>query len=174
MLLPWSAWRQWREESKKAKLNKLNVVHQIEGINIKPSKKTKWIIGLKAGFASLNAKQRDQYSWVAKTDECYVYTAEIDHIDKKNNIYSHNAGTFVKYVRPHSREQGDAALSISHAQELFDAVTNSFNTNLKCRLLLVKGTRFGKTNGPIKAAADGNNWRVVKLGVQYRKALISS
>jgi len=139
-------------------------VHLTEESNIKPTKKTKWIIGLKAGFSLLNAKQRDQYSWVAKTNECYVYTAEIDHIDKENNIYNHNAGTFTKYVRSLTKEQGDATLSISHAQELFDAVTNSFNTNLKCHLLLVKGTKFGTTNGPIKAAADGDNWQVTKLG----------
>lgn len=100
---------------------------------------------------------------MAKSEECYVYTAEIDHIDKDNNVYNHGEGVFTKYVPPLTKDNGDAALSISHAQELFDAVTDSFSTNLKCRLLLVKGTKFGTSSGGIKAAADGDYWQVVKL-----------
>jgi hypothetical protein len=92
-----------------------------------------------------------------------VYTAEIDHIDKENNIYNHNDGAFKKYVPPLSKELGHAALSISHAKELFDAVTESFNTSLKCRFLLVKGTKFGTTQGNIRAAADGDYWQVTEL-----------
>lgn len=61
---------------------------------------------------------------------------------------------------PKSKEQGDATLSISHAQELFDAISESFNKGLKCRLLIVKGTKFGTTTGGIKAAADEGYWQV--------------
>ena len=129
--------------------------------SIEPTKLLKWITGLKTGFASLNAKQRDQYSWVAKFSGCnYVYTAEIDHIVKVKNVYKHSAGKFIKLVPPLTKEKGDATLSISHAQELFNAVPDSFNENLKCRLLIVKGTKFGTSTGGIKVAADHGYWQV--------------
>ena len=54
-------------------------------------------------------------------------------------------------------------------QKLFDAVSHSFGTDLKCRLLLVKGTQFGTTSGPIKAAADGDSWQITKLGGSVSK-----
>ena len=47
----------------------------------------------------LSAKQRDQYSWVAKTQDAYVFSAEIDHINPERNVYDHKAGTFRKLVR---------------------------------------------------------------------------
>ncbi len=67
---------------------------------------------------------------------------------------------FYKKVPPLTKEQGVATLSISHAQELFDAVSESFCKSLKCRLLIVKGTKFGTTKGGIKAAADEGHWQV--------------
>lgn len=132
-------------------------------ITIKPTKQVRWVTGLKTAFASLNAKPRGQYSWVAKSDDGYVYTAEIDHIDKDNNAYDHIKGVYTKYVSPLTKEQGHTAVSIRHAKELFEAVTDTFNTNLKCRLLLVKGTKFGTTNDGVKAAADNDFWQVTRL-----------
>ena len=139
------------------------VAQNREELKINPTKKIKWIAGLKAAFAIFNAKQRSMYSWVAKSDECYIYTAEIDHLDKENNIYEHTDGVFIKYVSALSKENGDSALNISLGQELFDAATDSYNTSLKCRLLLVKGTKFGQTEGGTKAAADGDYWQITKL-----------
>ena len=84
-------------------------------------------------------------------------------MDKENNVYSHQDGVFTKYVPPLAKENGDAPLTISHAQELLDAVTDSYNRNLRCRLLLVKGTKFGKDIGGIRAAADADHWQVTQL-----------
>ena len=84
----------------------------------------------------------------------------MDHIDKENNIYDHFSGKFIKVVPPRLKEQRDAVLNISHAQELLDAVSKSFNKGLKCRLLILKGTKFGTTTGGIKSAADGDYWQV--------------
>ncbi len=134
-----------------------------EDVEIKPTKKVEWIAGLKVAFASLGAKQKGQYSWVAKSEESYVFTAEIDHVDKENNVYNHGEGVFTKNVPPTSKENGDATVSISHAQDLFDAVTDALANELRCRLLLVKGTKSGKDIGGIKAAADGDSWQVSKV-----------
>ena len=129
---------------------------------MKPIQSLKWINGLRAGYASLHAKQRDLFAWMAKSDECYVFSAEIDHIDKENNVYCHEAGTFRKYVPPLTREQGDQPVTIRHAQELYDAIMESHRMGLKCRLLLLKGTRVGSTKGGIKSAADEDYWMVTK------------
>ncbi len=130
---------------------------------IKPTRQLKWIVGLKAAFNCIGAYQRGPYSWIGKTVDLFVFTAEIDHIDKQSNIYDHNAGTFEKWVPPLSVTAGDAALSVSHSKELFDAVSETQISNQKCKLLLVRGTKFGETRGSIKAAVDGNNWVVTLL-----------
>lgn len=62
-----------------------------------------------------------------------------------------------------SKSLGNDPLSISHSKELYDAVSDSYANNLKCNLLLVKGTKFGTTKGGIKAAADGHRWQVTEL-----------
>ena len=62
-----------------------------------------------------------------------------------------------------SKAEGKEPLSISHAKELFSAVTDSYNNKLRNRLLLVKGTKFGTTKGNIKAGADGDFWEVTEL-----------
>ncbi|MET0106188.1 MAG: hypothetical protein ABW072_13750 [Sedimenticola sp.] len=111
----------------------------------------------------IGASQRDQYSWVARTNDAYVFSAEIDHINPKDNAYNHKMGVFSKRVPPMSKSLGHDPLSISHCKELFDAVSDSFTNNLKCRILLVKGTKFGTTKGGIKAAADGHFWKVTEL-----------
>lgn len=130
---------------------------------IKPTTKITWIAGLKAAFATLDAKQKGQYSWVAKSDDGYVFTAEIDHQDKENNVYKHGDGVFTKFVPALSKENGDAPLTINHATELFDAATDAFATKMKCRLLLVKGTKSGVEIGGVKAAADGDHWQITEL-----------
>jgi hypothetical protein len=38
----------------------------------------------------INATQRDKYSWVAKTKDCFVFTAEVDHFEQENNKYNTN------------------------------------------------------------------------------------
>lgn len=130
---------------------------------MKPTGQLKWMNGLKSGFRRLDAKQRGQYSWVAKTESGYVFTAEIDHIDKHNNRYRHTEGRFDKYVPPLSKELGNAALSISHAQELYDAAQDAHSNRLDCHVLLVKGTKFGTNSGGVKTAADSGNWIVTSL-----------
>jgi hypothetical protein len=129
---------------------------------IEPTVQIKWVKGLKAAYSLLGAKQRDQYSWVAKTDDTYVFSAEIDHIKPENNEYNHKSGIFRKHVPPMSKNTEHDPLSISHSKELFDAVTDAYINKLKCKMLLVKGTKFGKTEGGIKAAADGHLWQVTE------------
>tara|TARA_R110001592_G_C13144162_1_gene747575 strand:+ start:534 stop:863 length:330 start_codon:yes stop_codon:yes gene_type:complete len=92
-----------------------------------------------------------------------VYTAEIDHIEKEDNQYNHNEGTFKKYVPALSKENGTPALSISHAQELHDALRHSYDQDLKCRLLLVKGTKWGTFEGGVRTAPDGDLWVVSRF-----------
>lgn len=130
---------------------------------IEPSIPIKWVKGLKVAYSLLGATQRDQYSWVAKTDDAYVFSAEIDHIHPEDNIYNHKSGVFTKCIPPMSKSTGHDPLSVSHSKELFDAVSDSYANNLKCRMLLVKGTKFGTTQGGIKAAADGHLWNVTEL-----------
>jgi len=123
----------------------------------------KYISGLKAALKTIGAKQRDQYSWIAKTKEHYVFTAEIDHINKENNRYDHIEGIFHKKVRPLSIELGDASLTVSHGKELFDAVNDAFTNNKMCRLLLVKGTKYGTNSGGVKAIDDPDLWQFSKF-----------
>ena len=120
----------------------------------------RYIKGLGAALKTINASRGDQYSWIAKTEDSYVFTAEIDHQDKDNNVYSHPDGTFNKNVRPISKELGDAHPTVRHAVELYEAIKESFEKQLKCNLALVKGTLYGTSEGGIKAAIDGNFWQV--------------
>ena len=46
---------------------------------------------------------------------------------------------------------------------MFDAVSQAFSTGLKCKLMLVKGTKYGTTQGGVKAAGDGDHWLVREL-----------
>ena len=107
-----------------------------------------------------------------------MFTAEIDHIDKENNIYDHKEGVFDKYVPPLSTEAGDAALIVRHSKELFSAIQELSESNSKCSLLLARGTKFSVKAGPIKTAIDGDSWIVksfegsVEKG--YRFVLIRS
>jgi hypothetical protein len=108
----------------------------------------------------MGAKQRDQYSWVGKSPEFYVFTAEIDHKNNENNRYDHKQGVFSKTVPAMTKDAGKDPLSISHAKELFDAAKDAFENRLMCRLLLTKGTKSGTTKGGVTAAADGDLWQV--------------
>ncbi len=62
-----------------------------------------------------------------------------------------------------SKNLNDEPLSISHSRELFDAVSKVNESNSKCKILLVKGTKFGTTKGGIKAAADADYWIVTDI-----------
>mgnify|MGYP000426774161 CR=1 FL=1 len=118
---------------------------------------------MKASLKAINANQRDQYSWIAKTEDYFVFTAEIDHIDKKGNKYNHKAGWFHKVIPPLSTKNGDASGTVSHAKELFNAINDTYSSENKCRLLLVKGTKYGTTDGGIRAAIDPDFWMVREL-----------
>ncbi|WP_261858240.1 hypothetical protein [Photobacterium sanguinicancri] len=131
---------------------------------MKPSKPIgKYISGLKTALRSYGATQRDQYSWVAKTDEFFVFTAESDHLDKVNNVYSHGGGSFAKKVRPLSTASGDASLTVSHAKELFDAISVTYTNNEYCKLLIVKGTKYGTDKGGVKAVMDPDLWQATSF-----------
>lgn len=131
---------------------------------MEPSKPLSWVKGLKNAYQSLGAIQRDQYSWVAKTDLTYVFSAEIDHIHPEDNRYNHKDGTFSKRVPAMSIELGHDPLSISHSKELFEAVRDAFSQSLECYVILVKGTKFGTSKGGIKAGHDDHFWIVESLG----------
>ncbi|MFS1526131.1 hypothetical protein ACL7TT_18845 [Microbulbifer sp. 2304DJ12-6] len=123
----------------------------------------KWVKGLKFAYSMLGAKQRDLYSWVAKAEDAYVFSAEIDHINPEDNVYDHNEGTFRKRVPPMSKGLGHAPLSVSHSKELFRAASDAHDKSLMCRMLLLKGTKSGTTSGGIMAAADEHFWQVTAI-----------
>jgi hypothetical protein len=130
---------------------------------IRPTNKLKWIDGLRAALKSINARPNDPYSWLSKTDDCYVFTAEIDHEDQPRNKFSRLDGTFDKKIKPVSKAVGESQVRIRHAQELFEAVTEACATKMKCQLLIVKGTKYGTTPGGVRAAVDGDAWIVTEL-----------
>jgi len=131
---------------------------------MKPSKPIgSYISGLKKALKHYGATQRDQYSWIAKTNDHYVFTAERDHIDKENNVYSHSEGTFLKRVPPLSVDFGDASLTVSHGKELFDAIKTTYESNCYCHLLILKGTKYGTEKGGVKAVMDADLWHVTSL-----------
>jgi len=130
---------------------------------IRPTKQLKWISGQRIALKAIGATQSDPYSWLAKTDDCYVFTAEIDHQDKARNEFRHMDGIFRKEVLPVSASKGDSPPRIRHAQGLYDAVEDAFSHELKCQLMLKKGTRYGTTPGGVRAAVDGDSWIVKEL-----------
>ena len=101
--------------------------------------------------------------WLAKTDESYVFTAEIDHKDNARKKYQHLDGVFCKEVPPVAASKGDSLPRIRHAQELFDGIKDAYSNGLKCQLMLEKVTKYGTTPGGIKVAVDGNSWLVTEL-----------
>ena len=119
-----------------------------------------WIKGLRAGYKSIGAVQKDQYSWLARTADSFVFTAEIDHKDPARNEFDFAEGTFHKQVLPLSVERGDHGLRVRHAQELLDAINQAYSNGMKCRLLLLKGTKYGRTSGRIHVAVDPGDWVV--------------
>jgi len=131
---------------------------------MKQTKPLVYIKGLKAALKTINIELRDQYSWIAKTENSFVFTAEIDHIDKQKNKYSHKDGTFHKVVEPLSVQNGVAQTTVRHAKELFDAVSLALDSELKCRLLFVKGTKYSTNQKDgVRAAIDSDNWMVRQL-----------
>lgn len=134
-----------------------------------PSKPLSWVRGLTNAYQSLGAIQRDQYSWVAKTDLTYVFSAEIDHIYPEDNRYNHKDGTFRKRVPAMSSALGHEPLSISHSKELFEAVRDAFSQSLECYVILVKGTKFGTSKGGIRAGYDHHLWIVDELDGSVEK-----
>lgn len=151
----------WQNIAKTATFNEIleskEIIKKLNGLegNI-----VVYIKGLKAAYKSINASQRDQYSWIAKTQDHFVFTAEIDHTDKEGNKYNHKKGLFSKTVRPLAVKNGDAAMTVSHAKELYNAISETFTLKNKCRLMLVKGTKNGTTKGGIVAAPDLDLWIV--------------
>ena len=130
---------------------------------IRPTIKLKWIDGRGAALKSINAQQSDPYSWLSKTDDCYVFTAEIDHEDQPRNKFNRLDGTFDKRIKPVSKAVGESQVRVRHAQQLFDAVTDAYATKMKCQLLIAKGTRYGTTTGGVRAAIDGDAWIVTEI-----------
>lgn len=130
---------------------------------IEPTKQLKWMSGQRAALKSIGAAPSDPYSWLARTDDCYVFTAEIDHKDKARNKYRHMDGIFRKEVLPVSASKGDSRPRIRHAQGLYDAVEDALSHELKCQLMLAKGTKYGTTPGGVRAAVDGDSWIVKEL-----------
>ncbi|OEE61308.1 hypothetical protein A1OK_21185 [Enterovibrio norvegicus FF-454] len=135
----------------------------MEDFRIEPTTPLKWLKGLKVGFSSVDATQRDQYSWVAKSPSYYVFTAEIDHQDKENNLYNHKKGTFKKKVPPMTKENGKGHISIRHAKELYDAARDAYVNKLLCHMMLTKGTKSGIPKGGVSAAVDGDFWMVTEF-----------
>ena len=130
---------------------------------MKPTKPIKYIKGLKAGYEKIGAKQDEQYSWFGKTKETYVFTAEIDHIDEEDNIYNHKEGTFKKHIRPLAAELNESPITIRHSEQLYQAIEHAFREELKCHLMLLQGTKYGKTKGGVRSAMDGDYWQVTTL-----------
>ena len=125
-----------------------------------PTNKLNWIKGLRAGYKSVGAEQKEQYSWLARTGDSFVFNAEIDHRDPARNQFDFAEGTFHKQVLPLSVERGDHGLRVRHAQELLDGVSQAKAHGMKCRLLLLRGTKYGTTKGGIHAAVDPGDWVV--------------
>jgi len=130
---------------------------------IQPTKQLKWISGQRAALKSIGAVQSDPYSWLAKTDDSYVFTAEIDHRDRARNIYQHLEGVFRKELPPVSAATGDSVPRIRHAQVFYNAVESALSEKMPCRLLLEKGTKHGTTPGGVRGAVDGDTWMVTEL-----------
>ncbi len=107
---------------------------------------------------SINATLREPHSWIGRTEESIVFIAEIDHVDKINNRYSHHDGTYHRLVAP--LPPTAAAQTTRHTNELFEAVGQAFNDGIKCNLLLVRGAKNSVAKGGVRAAVDGDYWLV--------------
>lgn len=118
-----------------------------------------YIHGLKNALKQYGATQRDQYSWISKTEEHYIFSAERDHKDKERNKYDHIKGVFIKKIRPLSKELGDAPLTVSHGKELYNAVKVTYENEDYCKLLIVNGTKYGTSSGGIRAVIDSDLWQ---------------
>ena len=129
-------------------------------LRMKQPSELNWIKGLRAGYKSLGATQKDQYSWLARTKDSCVFTAEIDHVDPARNSFDAVVGAFHKKVPPLSVEAGDHSLRVRHAQELLDAVREALDEGTENRLLLLRGTRYSNKKGVIYAAVDPGFWSV--------------
>ena len=70
---------------------------------------------------------------------------------------------FALAVPPLSVKNGHHPLRVRHAQELLDAVNQAYSNGTTCRLLLLKGTKYGTTKGGIRAAVDPGDWVVDKV-----------
>jgi len=66
-------------------------------------------------------------------------------------------------VLPLSVKSRDAGLRVRHAQELLDAINLAHSKGMKCKLLLLRGTKYGTTKGGIKSAVDPGDWVVDKV-----------
>ena len=62
-----------------------------------------------------------------------------------------------------SIELNEDPATIRHADELFEALTDAFTRKMKSHLMLLKGTKYGKSSGGPKAAVDGDCWEVSEL-----------
>ncbi|MCG6941131.1 MAG: hypothetical protein LJE69_07765 [Thiohalocapsa sp.] len=130
---------------------------------MEPTQSLNWIKGFRAALQKIGARQSDQYSWMGITEDAYVFTAEIDHREKEHNKYDHKGGMFEKWVKPLSLNDGVSPKTIKHSQELLGAVKRAYGENLKCRLLLLKGTKYGTTPGGVRAAVDPDPWVVTEF-----------
>ncbi len=128
-----------------------------------PTEKLNWIKGLRAGYESIGASQKELHSWLARTADSFVFSAEIDHVDPARNQLDLAKGTFHKQVQPVSVERGDHGLRVRHAQELLDAANQAHSNELECKLMLLKGTKYGTTKGGIHAAVDTGDWIVKSI-----------
>jgi hypothetical protein len=140
---------------------RFGVSRMARGTNMRPTKQVTWYKGVRATLKTLGAKQSDQHSPIARLGDSYVFTAEIDHVNRKRNRYDHMEGTFHKRVIPHA--DGKSPLAMKHAEELYAAASTALEAQLKCRLLLVKGAKHGTTRDGVKAAVDADDWQVTKL-----------
>lgn len=110
---------------------------------------------------SINATLREPHSWIGRTEDSIVFIAEIDHVDKVNNHYSHHDGSYHRLVAPLATTA--AAQTTRHTNELFDAVGQAFSGAMRCHLLLVRGAKNSVAKGGVRAAVDGDNWIVEKF-----------
>jgi hypothetical protein len=127
---------------------------------MKPTQKLAYTSGLHSTLGKIGASMRDPYAWVAWQDDMPVLTIEVDHRDQERNRYSHLAGTFHKIVPALSKEGSHASPTVRHAQELLETVVAAQRDDSLFRVLLIKGTKNGTSNGAVKAAVDGDLWRV--------------
>ena len=110
---------------------------------------------------SIDATLREPHSWIGRTEDSIVFIAEIDHVDKVNNHYSHHDGCYHRLVAPLATTA--AAQTTRHTNELFDAVGQAFSGAMRCHLLLVRGAKNSVAKGGVRAAVDGDNWIVEKF-----------